>query len=190
MKKFPPSGPCRYTNTGGEMAKPDRRGRITLPSFDLGSSSEDEGATQSSCCTTHVQEETVSEEEAAVIEQAMALAARAGATRQREGKQQVPTAEEPRGARGALAVLPELLRSALMPFQREGVEFVVARNGRAIIGDEMGLGKTLQAIAVARCAALLPPRTPREICVLRFPSFFPEVSAPWLTHTPACLKSL
>lgn len=35
----------------------------------------------------------------------------------------------------------------LMPFQREGVEFLVSKNGRAIIGDEMGLGKTIQALA-------------------------------------------
>jgi SWI/SNF-related matrix-associated actin-dependent regulator 1 of chromatin subfamily A len=36
-----------------------------------------------------------------------------------------------------------------MPFQKEGVEFVVGKDGRACIADEMGLGKTLQAIAVA-----------------------------------------
>lgn len=36
-----------------------------------------------------------------------------------------------------------------MPFQKEGVAFVINRYGRACICDEMGLGKTLQAIAVA-----------------------------------------
>jgi SWI/SNF-related matrix-associated actin-dependent regulator 1 of chromatin subfamily A len=45
--------------------------------------------------------------------------------------------------------LPEHLRKSLMPFQRQGVAFVIRQNGRALIGDEMGLGKTLQAIAVA-----------------------------------------
>ncbi|MDD3263463.1 MAG: SNF2-related protein [Candidatus Nanoarchaeia archaeon] len=38
------------------------------------------------------------------------------------------------------------LNGKLMPFQEEGVNFVDARKGRAIIGDEMGLGKTVQAI--------------------------------------------
>jgi len=34
----------------------------------------------------------------------------------------------------------------LMPFQREGVEFLHSKDGRALIGDEMGLGKTIQAL--------------------------------------------
>ena len=45
--------------------------------------------------------------------------------------------------------IPDDLRNALFPFQREGVEYVVSHGGRALIGDEMGLGKTIQAIAVA-----------------------------------------
>ena len=45
--------------------------------------------------------------------------------------------------------LPEYLRLHLMEFQREGVLFGLARNGRVLIGDEMGLGKTVQAIAIA-----------------------------------------
>ena len=49
----------------------------------------------------------------------------------------------------AMQTIPETLRDALFPFQREGVEYVVGHNGRALIGDEMGLGKTIQAIAVA-----------------------------------------
>ena len=44
--------------------------------------------------------------------------------------------------------LSESLSQTLLPFQIEGVKFVVRRNGRALIGDEMGCGKTLQAIAV------------------------------------------
>ena len=48
-----------------------------------------------------------------------------------------------------MASLPARLGEALLPFQREGVEFVVRKHGRACIGDDMGLGKTIQAIAVA-----------------------------------------
>lgn len=45
--------------------------------------------------------------------------------------------------------IPADLMATLLPYQKEGVKFCVARNGRAIIADEMGLGKTIQAIAVA-----------------------------------------
>ncbi|XP_076579618.1 DNA annealing helicase and endonuclease ZRANB3 isoform X2 [Chaetodon auriga] len=48
-----------------------------------------------------------------------------------------------------LSGLPHKLLQRLMPFQREGVEFALSRNGRCMIADEMGLGKTVQAIAVA-----------------------------------------
>uniref|UniRef100_A0A1A7WV27 Zinc finger, RAN-binding domain containing 3 n=1 Tax=Iconisemion striatum TaxID=60296 RepID=A0A1A7WV27_9TELE len=48
-----------------------------------------------------------------------------------------------------LSGLPQKLLQRLMPFQREGVEFALSRNGRCMIADEMGLGKTVQAIAVA-----------------------------------------
>jgi len=37
----------------------------------------------------------------------------------------------------------------LHPFQRDGVQFVMARRMRALIGDEMGTGKTAQAVAAA-----------------------------------------
>ncbi|XP_062189338.1 uncharacterized protein LOC133892517 isoform X2 [Phragmites australis] len=47
--------------------------------------------------------------------------------------------------------IPTDVESKLMPFQREGVRFVLQHGGRALIADEMGLGKTLQAIAVASC---------------------------------------
>lgn len=40
------------------------------------------------------------------------------------------------------------LRTELLPFQKEGVEFATFKKG-AIIADEIGLGKTLQAIATA-----------------------------------------
>ncbi|TYG64936.1 hypothetical protein ES288_D06G145600v1 [Gossypium darwinii] len=47
--------------------------------------------------------------------------------------------------------IPKSIESKLLPFQREGVRFVLQHGGRALLADEMGLGKTLQAIAVAAC---------------------------------------
>lgn len=38
------------------------------------------------------------------------------------------------------------LNGTLMPFQEEGVNFLLARKGRGMINDEMGLGKTVQAL--------------------------------------------
>lgn len=38
------------------------------------------------------------------------------------------------------------LKKELFPYQNQGVSFLEAKNGRALIGDEMGLGKTIQAI--------------------------------------------
>lgn len=47
--------------------------------------------------------------------------------------------------------LPELpnlpIMKKLLPFQREGVQFIDSRNGRALLADEPGLGKSLQALA-------------------------------------------
>ena len=39
------------------------------------------------------------------------------------------------------------LRQELYPFQKVGVAFIEAKEGRVLIGDEMGLGKTMQALA-------------------------------------------
>jgi SWI/SNF-related matrix-associated actin-dependent regulator 1 of chromatin subfamily A len=39
------------------------------------------------------------------------------------------------------------LLKALLPFQREGLEYAIRRGGRVLFADEMGLGKTLQALA-------------------------------------------
>lgn len=39
------------------------------------------------------------------------------------------------------------LKKKLYPFQEEGVAFIEAQNGRALLGDDMGLGKTIQALA-------------------------------------------
>ncbi|CAJ1334320.1 unnamed protein product [Effrenium voratum] len=53
----------------------------------------------------------------------------------------------PREAQGLQeARLPD----GLMPYQLEGVEFGLSRNGRVLLADDMGLGKTLQALALAR----------------------------------------
>ena len=38
-------------------------------------------------------------------------------------------------------------KKTLMPFQKQGVSFLVEKNGRGLIADSMGLGKTVQAVA-------------------------------------------
>ncbi|KAF6167225.1 hypothetical protein GIB67_029863 [Kingdonia uniflora] len=47
--------------------------------------------------------------------------------------------------------MPSVIESKLMPFQRDGVRFMLQHGGRVLLADEMGLGKTLQAIAVTSC---------------------------------------
>ncbi|KAK4586288.1 hypothetical protein RGQ29_023457 [Quercus rubra] len=47
--------------------------------------------------------------------------------------------------------MPSYIESKLLPFQRDGVRFVLQHGGRVLLADEMGLGKTLQAIAVSAC---------------------------------------
>ncbi|EPS71202.1 hypothetical protein M569_03554, partial [Genlisea aurea] len=47
--------------------------------------------------------------------------------------------------------IPSSIEAKLLPFQREGVRFILQHGVRALLADEMGLGKTLQAIAVASC---------------------------------------
>ncbi|XP_041366141.1 SWI/SNF-related matrix-associated actin-dependent regulator of chromatin subfamily A-like protein 1 [Gigantopelta aegis] len=48
-----------------------------------------------------------------------------------------------------LSKVDQGLVDSLMPFQREGVDFAISKNGRILLADDMGLGKTIQAIAVA-----------------------------------------
>ncbi|KAM9548709.1 SWI/SNF-related matrix-associated actin-dependent regulator of chromatin subfamily A-like protein 1 [Guaruba guarouba] len=48
-----------------------------------------------------------------------------------------------------LSVVDSKIVKSLMPFQREGVNFAILRNGRLLIADDMGLGKTVQAICIA-----------------------------------------
>lgn len=50
-----------------------------------------------------------------------------------------------------LDIVPNIttsLLTTLMPFQLDGLKFVIQRGGRALIGDEMGCGKTMQAIGL------------------------------------------
>lgn len=47
--------------------------------------------------------------------------------------------------------IPGTLESKLLPFQRDGVRFMLQHGIRVLLADEMGLGKTLQAIAVTSC---------------------------------------
>ncbi|PIN26426.1 Chromatin remodeling protein HARP/SMARCAL1, DEAD-box superfamily [Handroanthus impetiginosus] len=47
--------------------------------------------------------------------------------------------------------IPTYIEARLLPFQRDGVRFILQHGGRALLADEMGLGKTLQAIAVTSC---------------------------------------
>ncbi|XP_040417367.1 SWI/SNF-related matrix-associated actin-dependent regulator of chromatin subfamily A-like protein 1 isoform X2 [Cygnus olor] len=48
-----------------------------------------------------------------------------------------------------LSVVDSKIVTSLMPFQREGVNFAIFRNGRVLLADDMGLGKTIQAICIA-----------------------------------------
>uniref|UniRef100_A0A5S6JUW5 SWI/SNF-related matrix-associated actin-dependent regulator of chromatin subfamily A-like protein 1 n=1 Tax=Xenopus tropicalis TaxID=8364 RepID=A0A5S6JUW5_XENTR len=48
-----------------------------------------------------------------------------------------------------LSQVDSKLGSNLMPFQRDGVNFAVSREGRLLLADDMGLGKTIQAICIA-----------------------------------------
>ncbi|XP_042351287.1 LOW QUALITY PROTEIN: SWI/SNF-related matrix-associated actin-dependent regulator of chromatin subfamily A-like protein 1 [Plectropomus leopardus] len=48
-----------------------------------------------------------------------------------------------------LSSIDPSLTCSLMPFQREGVNFAVSKQGRLLLADDMGLGKTVQAICIA-----------------------------------------
>ena len=46
-------------------------------------------------------------------------------------------------------IIPGHLLDQLAPFQKQGVEFILKNEGRALLADDMGLGKTRTAIACA-----------------------------------------
>ncbi|XP_049905248.1 SWI/SNF-related matrix-associated actin-dependent regulator of chromatin subfamily A-like protein 1 [Epinephelus moara] len=48
-----------------------------------------------------------------------------------------------------LSSIDPSLTCSLMPFQSEGVNFAVSKQGRLLLADDMGLGKTVQAICIA-----------------------------------------
>lgn len=68
----------------------------------------------------------------------------------------------------------------LFPFQREGVEFILRRNGRGLIADEMGCGKTVQALAIAEAfrdewpVVILVPPVMRDV--------WREAALQWVSH--------
>jgi|GEM_PF-461946 len=62
--------------------------------------------------------------------------------------------------------MPEIdipgLGMELFPYQKKGVAFIEAKDGRALVGDEMGLGKTAQSLAWLQ---LHPEKRPAVIVV-------------------------
>ncbi|KAM8856739.1 SWI/SNF-related matrix-associated actin-dependent regulator of chromatin subfamily A-like protein 1 isoform 1-T1 [Spinachia spinachia] len=48
-----------------------------------------------------------------------------------------------------LSAVDPSLTCSLMPFQRDGVNFAISKQGRLLLADDMGLGKTVQAICIA-----------------------------------------
>ena len=86
-------------------------------------------------------------------------------------------AEEVEAAYGRV---PAALRDAMFEFQRLGVKYVIARQGRALIGDEMGLGKTVQAIALLACysedrpALILCPSSLRDCWKAALATWLPD----------------
>ncbi|XP_059592755.1 uncharacterized protein LOC100264852 isoform X6 [Vitis vinifera] len=42
--------------------------------------------------------------------------------------------------------IPSYIETKLLPFQRDGIRFVLQHGGRVLLADEMGLGKTLQVV--------------------------------------------
>ncbi|XP_068186200.1 SWI/SNF-related matrix-associated actin-dependent regulator of chromatin subfamily A-like protein 1 [Antennarius striatus] len=58
-------------------------------------------------------------------------------------------ARSPHVPEADLSSVSRSLTCSLMPFQREGVNFAVSKQGRLLLADDMGLGKTVQAICIA-----------------------------------------
>ena len=69
--------------------------------------------------------------------------------------------------------LPASLEATLYPYQRAGVDWVIARGGRGLLADAMGLGKTLQGLALLAHYSHIRP------AVIVCP---PSVRASWVHH--------
>lgn len=95
--------------------------------------------------------------------------------------------------------VPAGLWLQLLPFQREGVEYVIEKEGRALIADQMGLGKTVQAIAASLqyranwpCLVICPSslRYNWRDEYLKWTDIKPEDIAIVMTGKQACDKQL
>ncbi|XP_072117233.1 SWI/SNF-related matrix-associated actin-dependent regulator of chromatin subfamily A-like protein 1 isoform X2 [Mobula birostris] len=75
------------------------------------------------------------------------------------------------------------LVQSLMPFQRDGVNFAISREGRLLLADDMGLGKTLQAICIAAVyrkewpVLVVAPSSVRFTWAQAFSHWLPSVDA-------------
>ena len=82
----------------------------------------------------------------------------------------------------------ESLHASLRPFQREGVEFVLSRNRRAMIADEMGTGKTVQALASLVAgengfpALIVAPASARGVWAEEIERWLPDFVDPRRVH--------
>ncbi|XP_031779096.1 SWI/SNF-related matrix-associated actin-dependent regulator of chromatin subfamily A-like protein 1 [Nasonia vitripennis] len=47
------------------------------------------------------------------------------------------------------SIIDDTLMNSLYPFQKEGIEYGISKNGKCLIADDMGLGKTRQALGIA-----------------------------------------
>jgi SNF2 family DNA or RNA helicase len=76
-------------------------------------------------------------------------------------------------------MLPSTMRDSLCEYQSQGIEFVVAKRGRALIADEMGLGKSVQALGAAVCMKGWPLLI---VCPATMRLVWAEECERWLPH--------